>query len=68
MIADYIRYVLIYYQGGVYMDIKSRPKMKLENWINNNKNHVLFRWTTKAHDEILIGFLSSKKNNERIYI
>tara|TARA_R110001599_G_scaffold351855_2_gene584927 strand:+ start:232 stop:891 length:660 start_codon:yes stop_codon:yes gene_type:complete len=64
MIADYIRYVLIYYQGGVYMDIKSRPKMKLENWINNNKNHVLFRWTTKAHDEILIGFLSSKKNNE----
>lgn len=64
LIGDYMRYVLMYYEGGVYMDLKSRPKHKLENWINNKKKDYLFRWTTKSNDEILQWFLSSEKNNE----
>jgi len=64
LIADYIRYVLIYNFGGIYIDIKSRPQIKFENYINNNDKYLFFDWDTKSHTEIMNGFFAVEKNNE----
>ena len=68
MIADYMRYVLMYYEGGVYMDLKSRPKVPLNNFIDSKNNDmILFIWEQKGRDafrEYLNYFLISKKNNK----
>ena len=68
MIADYMRYVLMYYEGGVYMDIKSRPKIPLSSFVNNKEDDmILFIWEQKgknAFKEYLNYFLISKKGNK----
>ena len=51
MISDYIRYVLLYYEGGIYIDIKSNFKIPLDNYVNDKD--IFFLWDTKAMTEIL---------------
>lgn len=51
MVADYIRLVLLYYEGGVYIDIKSNFKIPLDNYVNDD--NIFFYWNTKAMKEIL---------------
>jgi len=51
MISDYMRYVLLYYEGGIYIDIKSNFKIPINNFIDNQ--NIFFKWETKAMKEIL---------------
>ena len=59
-VSDYMRYILLYYHGGVYMDIKSRPKKPLDTFIKEDKAYV-FRWD--KWNEWLSWFLASNKEN-----
>jgi len=44
--ADLFRYLLIYKEGGIYLDIKSAPKKNLDNIINNlNGRMAISNWT-----------------------
>lgn len=36
-IADLFRYIVIYHEGGVYMDIKSKTNIPLDNWVHKDK-------------------------------
>jgi inositol phosphorylceramide mannosyltransferase catalytic subunit len=36
-IADLFRYIVIYHEGGVYMDIKSKTIIPLDNWVHKDK-------------------------------
>ena len=65
--ADYIRYVLLYNEGGVYMDIKSRPKIPLDNFINDDDTARLIHWkhnqTKNWKREYMTSFMICRKNN-----
>jgi mannosyltransferase OCH1-like enzyme len=39
-IADLFRYIVIYHEGGVYMDIKSKTNVPLDNWVHKDKLQV----------------------------
>lgn len=36
-IADLFRYIIVYHEGGVYMDIKSKTTVPLDNWVHEDK-------------------------------
>tara|TARA_R110002020_G_C16297405_1_gene772901 strand:+ start:2745 stop:3398 length:654 start_codon:yes stop_codon:yes gene_type:complete len=60
MIADYMRIVLLYFNGGVYMDIKSRPKKPLNTFILENKCYVYYYSLWNKYNN---NFIASNKNN-----
>ena len=60
MVSDYIRIILLYYNGGVYMDVKSRPKQPLSTFLTEDKAYI-FR--VDKWDEWISGFIVSNKNN-----
>jgi inositol phosphorylceramide mannosyltransferase catalytic subunit len=65
MIGDYIRYVLLYLFGGIYIDCKSKCKVSFENIIKDNENKpIFFRWDTVTNNEILNFFLISPVNHQ----
>ena len=37
--ADFFRYLIIYKEGGIYMDIKTGPKKKIDNFFENTKEN-----------------------------
>ena len=39
--ADFFRYLIIYYYGGVYMDIKSGPRQKTKDFLDKIKNKLV---------------------------
>lgn len=39
--ADFFRYLIIYKEGGIYMDIKSGPIQKINNFFDTYKNKLL---------------------------
>ncbi len=60
MVSDYMRYILLYYMGGVYMDVKCRSKKPLSTFIIEDKAY-LFR--VDKWNEWISGFIASNKNN-----
>lgn len=46
--ADFFRYVVLYHNGGIYADIKSKLVKPLNEWIHTNKLHVTF-WPWNSH-------------------
>jgi len=63
MMSDYMRFILLYYLGGVYMDIKSRPNKPLDTFIKEEKAYV-FRWD--RYDEWAVGVIVSNKKNSML--
>ncbi len=67
MVADYIRYNLLYYEGGVYIDIKSRPLIPLDELINDDDVARLIHWkhnqTKTWKREYSNAFIMFKKND-----
>lgn len=37
VIADLFRYIVMYHEGGVYIDIKSKTNIPLDNWVHKDK-------------------------------
>ena len=48
LLADYFRLVILYFEGGVYMDIKSRPAKPLDDFIQQEDKLWLF-WGDEKH-------------------
>ena len=46
--ADFFRYIILYHEGGVYADIKSKFVIPLDQWIFQNKLHITF-WPWHDH-------------------
>jgi len=45
--ADFFRYLLMYRCGGVYLDIKSRPTIRLDSILHPDDCYILSRWRNK---------------------
>lgn len=45
--ADLFRYLLIYREGGVYLDLKSTMYESLDNVLNDNDSFILSNWDNK---------------------
>lgn len=50
--ADFFRYVLIYNEGGVYLDIKSGLSKPLDEILNSNDQYLLCHWPNNQPGEI----------------
>lgn len=59
MIADYIRYCLLYIEGGVYIDSKSYCRLPFDYLIKNDTKAIFFQWETIKVNEYLNYFLIS---------
>jgi mannosyltransferase OCH1-like enzyme len=52
--ADFFRYLLMYREGGVYLDIKSGAKFPFNNIIFPDDEYILCHWELPAQTEILL--------------
>jgi mannosyltransferase OCH1-like enzyme len=51
--ADFFRYLLMYKEGGVYLDIKSSMSVSLNEIIKENDEYILSHWITKPQKWII---------------
>jgi mannosyltransferase OCH1-like enzyme len=61
MVSDFMRIVLLYYEGGVYLDVKTRPKKPLRDFIKEDKSYVFYvdKWSEYCNN-----FLVCKRGSE----
>lgn len=53
-ISDFFRYIIIYDQGGIYLDLKSAMKYPLNDIIHPNDEFILSHWgSVSPHENIL---------------
>lgn len=65
MVADYIRYNVLYYCGGVYIDIKSTLKHDWDDFMDiyePDRLHI-FEWDCKNYYEFINWFIVCNKGN-----
>jgi inositol phosphorylceramide mannosyltransferase catalytic subunit len=43
-LADFFRYVVIYYEGGIYLDIKTEINTPLRDWVHNDIHLSMWPW------------------------
>lgn len=51
-IADFFRYVVIYHEGGIYADIKTKFVKPLDEWIYNDSKIKLTLWPWFKHSHL----------------
>ena len=51
--ADFFRYILMYQQGGVYLDIKSSVNIPFNSIIKKDDEYILSHWISREQREIL---------------
>lgn len=51
--ADFFRYLLLYKEGGVYLDIKSSMSYPLNHVIKENDEFILAHWPCVCHKNLL---------------
>ncbi len=49
--ADFFRYLVMYIEGGVYLDIKSTVTKKLDDVLNLNDSYLLSHWRNQPGQE-----------------
>ena len=42
VVSDLFRYIIMYHEGGVYMDVKCKTNIPLDNWVHKKKLQVSF--------------------------
>ena len=47
-IADFFRYVVIYYEGGIYLDIKTEINTPLRDWVHNDIHLSMWPWSSHS--------------------
>ncbi len=53
-LADYFRYLLMYVEGGVYLDVKSASRFPLDKIISKDDEFILSHWhNAKPHEDVL---------------
>lgn len=50
--ADMFRYMIIYLNGGIYLDIKIKCKLPFHKWIHSNENGYVSYWEEKYNEDI----------------
>ena len=60
VISDYIRIILLYYNGGVYMDIKTRPKQPLSTFLTEDKAYF---FKHNIWEDYMTSFIASNRYN-----
>ena len=50
--ADFFRYLIMYKEGGVYLDIKSAVKLPLDVLIQHDDEYLLSHWACKHFSEL----------------
>jgi len=60
LFADYVRYVLLYLYGGVYLDIKSRPRIPIDDIINED-SELWICWS--PNKDIITSFMMVSKGS-----
>lgn len=63
--ADFFRYVIIYNQGGIYADVKTRFKTNLTEWIHKDNTLRLSLWPWSKHKHLDKWFTSTKPKSDR---
>lgn len=65
--ADFFRYIILYKEGGVYADIKTKFKVNLDDWIHKNTKLklTLWPWLTHSHLDKYYHKDSKPKSNNR---
>lgn len=58
LIGDFVRYVLMYYEGGIYLDMKSGTKRPLNTLISNQDEIIFYNWDN--YNQLVQFFLASK--------
>ena len=51
--ADFFRYIIMYQQGGVYLDIKSSVNIPFNSIIKKDDEYILSHWISREQREIL---------------
>ena len=51
--ADFFRYILMYQQGGVYLDIKSSVNTPFNTIIKKDDEYILSNWVYRYHKNLL---------------
>jgi mannosyltransferase OCH1-like enzyme len=51
VLADLFRYVVLYVEGGVYLDIKSTARKPLDSVISDDDAYILSQWSNKAGEQ-----------------
>lgn len=67
--ADFFRYVIIYNEGGIYADIKTKFKVNLDSWINKSTKlkFTLWPWIKHSHlDQYYHPDFKPNSNNREI--
>jgi len=39
-LSDFFRYIIVYYEGGIYLDVKTGINKPLNRWVTNDKLHI----------------------------
>ena len=62
--VDFFRYILMYYEGGIYMDVKCKFTKPIEECFDLNLDYILIKrvWSGRPY-EFINGILISKVNN-----
>ena len=50
--ADFFRYIVLYVEGGVYADIKTKFKVHLDTWIRKNNKLKITMWPWQSHTNL----------------
>lgn len=48
VVSDLFRYIIMYHEGGVYMDVKCKTNIPLDNWVHKKKLQVSFTGSTNV--------------------
>jgi hypothetical protein len=54
VISDFFRYIVMYHEGGIYLDIKSKITKPLDEWVHQNKLLISFFGNLEEYNQIII--------------
>ena len=54
VISDFFRYIVMYHEGGLYLDIKSKINKPLDEWVHKNKLLISFFGNYEEFNQILV--------------
>lgn len=54
VVSDLFRYIIMYHQGGVYMDVKCKTNIPLDDWVHKNKLLISLFGNYEEFNQILV--------------
>lgn len=54
VVSDFFRYIIMYHEGGVYMDIKCKTNIPLDDWVHKNKLLISLFGNYEEFNQLLV--------------